>query len=188
MRAATNHRRSERKRSKGGRRTAGGEGSCDELRTRTKRNHRLVRHPEDGSAHPQRNAACANQPSIRLVVTEQEGSDIRSRPFGVRPSYDDELGAVEAFGLDPGAPWRRTWLSAIRPGLFPCMRRAPHWKTSVGLQFVIGGMRLDASAGHTHAFGVGFDFISRRVEAALGRRPSSRHDTLRTVSRSRMFP
>jgi hypothetical protein len=83
--------------------------SCDELSTRTQRNHRLVRHPEDGSAYPQRplahacaDAACANQPSIRLVVTEQEGSEIRSRPFGVRPSYDDELGAVEAFGLDPG--------------------------------------------------------------------------------------
>jgi hypothetical protein len=64
----------------------------------------------------------------RLVVTEQEDSDIRSRPFGVRPSYDDELGAVEAFDLDPGTAWRRTGLSAIRPGLFPCMRRAPHWK------------------------------------------------------------
>ena len=109
--------------------------SCDELSTRTQGNHRLVRHPEDGSAYPQRllahacaNAACANQPSIRLVVTEQEGSDIRPRSFGVRPSYDDELGAVEAFGLDPGASWRRTGLSAIRPGLFPCMRRAPHWK------------------------------------------------------------
>ena len=49
-------------------------------------------------------------------------------------------------------------------------------------------MRLDALAWQTHAFGVGFDFISRRVEATLGRRPSSRHDTLRTVSRSRMFP
>jgi hypothetical protein len=136
MRAANTYRRSERKRSKGGRRTAGGRReSCDELSTRTQRNHRLVRHPEDGAAYPQRllahacaNAACANQPSIRLVVTEQEGSEIRSRPFGVRPSYDDELGAVEAFGLDPGAAWRRTGLSAIRPGLFPCMRRALHWK------------------------------------------------------------
>jgi hypothetical protein len=98
------YRRSERKRFKGGRRTAGGRReSCDELSTRMQRNHRLARHPEDGSAYPQRllahacaDAACANQPSIRLVATEQEGSDIRSRPFGVRPSYDDELGAVEA--------------------------------------------------------------------------------------------
>jgi hypothetical protein len=85
MRAASTYRRSERKRSKGGRRTAGGrrEG-CDELSTRTQRNHRLVRHPEDCSAHPLRllahacaNAACANQPSIRLVVTEQKGPDMK---------------------------------------------------------------------------------------------------------------
>jgi hypothetical protein len=103
--AATTYRRSEWKRSKGGRRE-----SCDELSARTQGNHRLVRHPEVGSAYPQRllanasaNAACANQRSIRLVVTEQKGSDTRSRPFGVRPSYDDELGAVEALGLEPGA-------------------------------------------------------------------------------------
>jgi hypothetical protein len=134
--AATTYQRSERKRSKGGRRTAGGRReSCDELRTRTQRNHRLVRRPEDGSAYPQRplahafaDAACANQPSIRLVVTEQDGSAIRLRPFGVRLSDDHELRAVEAFGLDPGAAWRRTGLSAIRPGLFPCMQRALHWK------------------------------------------------------------
>jgi hypothetical protein len=39
------------------------------------------------------------------------GSDIWPRPLGVRPYYDDELGRVEAFGLDPGAAWRRTGLS-----------------------------------------------------------------------------
>jgi hypothetical protein len=146
MCAATTYRRSERKRSKGGRRTAGGRSeSCEELITRTQGTHRLVRHPEDGSAYLQRllahacaNAAWANQPSIRLVITEQKGSGIKSRPFGVRPSYDDESGAVEAFGVNPGAAWRRTGLLATRPGLFRCMRRAATLETAVGLQFVVG--------------------------------------------------
>jgi hypothetical protein len=42
-------------------------------------------------AHARTDAASVNQPSIRIVVTEQEGAEIRSRPFGVRPSDDDEL-------------------------------------------------------------------------------------------------
>ena len=54
-------------------------------------------------AHARADAAGVNQPSIRLEVTEQQRADIRPRPFRVRPADDDELGPVEAFGLDPRA-------------------------------------------------------------------------------------
>ena len=54
-------------------------------------------------AHARADAASVNQPSIRLEVTEQERADMRPRAFGVRPTDDDELGPVEAFGLDPCA-------------------------------------------------------------------------------------
>ena len=52
-------------------------------------------------AHARADAARVDQLTIRLEVTEQEGADIRPRSFRVRPSHDDELGAIEALCLDP---------------------------------------------------------------------------------------
>ena len=44
-----------------------------------------------------------DQPTVRLVIAEQQRADEVARPFRVGPSDDDELGAVEAFALDPRA-------------------------------------------------------------------------------------
>ena len=54
-------------------------------------------------AHARADAASVNQPSIGLEVTKQQRADIRPRAFRLRPAHDDELGPVEAFGLDPCA-------------------------------------------------------------------------------------
>jgi hypothetical protein len=40
---------------------------------------------------------------LRIVVSEQERADEMTRALRVRPSHDDELGAVETLGLDPRA-------------------------------------------------------------------------------------
>jgi hypothetical protein len=109
--------------------------SCDELSTRMQGNHRLVGHPEDGSATL---SSCLCQRGLRKSAVHPTRSN-RARglrhkvaTFGVRPSYDDELGAVEAFGLNPGASWRRTGLSATRLGcLLACGER--HAGNSGGL-------------------------------------------------------
>ena len=67
------------------------------------RTEALVQRRQRLLAHARADAPRVNQPSIRLEVTKQEGADIRSRPFGVRPSHDNELSSVQAFGLDPCA-------------------------------------------------------------------------------------
>ena len=61
----------------------------------------LVQRRQRLLAHARADAASVNQPSIRLEVAQQQRADIRPRSLRVRPSDDDELGAVEAFGLDP---------------------------------------------------------------------------------------
>jgi hypothetical protein len=74
----------------------------------------LVQRCERPLAHARADAAHVDQMTIRLEVTEQEGSDIRPRSFGVRPSHDDKLGPVEALRLDPRSTVARQ-IGAIEP-------------------------------------------------------------------------
>jgi hypothetical protein len=65
------------------------------------RTEALVQSRERLLAHARADAARVDQLTIRLEVTQQEGADIGSRSFRVRPSHDDKLGPVEALRLDP---------------------------------------------------------------------------------------
>jgi hypothetical protein len=62
--------------------------------TLVQRGERLLRHAGSDSA-------CVEKTPVVVVVGEEKGAKIGSRPFGVGPSGDDEFAAVEAFRLDP---------------------------------------------------------------------------------------
>ncbi len=70
-----------------------------------------MEHGQRLDGHAGAHAPRMNQSALGVVVAQQERADEVARPFGIGPSDDDELRAVEALALDPRAPISRQ----IRP-------------------------------------------------------------------------
>jgi len=118
--------------------------------------------------------------SLQTLLTNGAPGQWNTTPQGIDgnfgPHTKASVVAFQAWGgvAQDGVVGDQTWAVSLHAASATLKQR---WAYSSWSVDPTQRTRLDACAGHTHAFGVGFDFISRRVEAALGRRPSSRHDT-----------
>ena len=75
-----------------------------------------MEHRQRHDGHAGADASRVDQPALGVVVAEQERADEVARAFGVGPSDDDELGAVEALALDPRAAVARQ-VRAVDPAV-----------------------------------------------------------------------
>jgi hypothetical protein len=79
----------------------------------------LVEHPEGLYRHAPSDPARIEQPLVRLVVAKEQRANEGARALRVRPADDNELGAVEAFGLAHAAVARQVGaLEAFRDDPF----------------------------------------------------------------------
>jgi peptidoglycan hydrolase-like protein with peptidoglycan-binding domain len=65
--------------------------------------------------------------SLQTLLTNGPPGQWNTTPQGIDGKYGPHTKAP-FWPFRPGAASRRTGLSATRPGLFACMRRAPRWK------------------------------------------------------------